>query len=432
MIILAGALSQIVLLVVAVIVFVILAVISGLILYRYIKENNTFVLKEGNKKNKEILDLSQEIGNDDSTTSNGLERFSKLMMIDAKKRNPVKFEDVSSLKVFCDDFRRYCAKNNKLYYTIDDIRSFVANLATSKIMILQGMSGTGKTSIALAFEKYINNVLDPIAIQPMWKERSDLIGYFNEFTKKFNETSLLEELYESNFDDKIYIIVLDEVNIARVEYYFAEFLSLLEYPNIEQRTLEVTNDVWDTDPKKLSKGRLQIGENVYFLGTANNDESTFAISDKVYDRAMVLNLTKKAEPFDVEGKVNQCPISNTEFLRLANLAEKQFQETKDYQTLNEWISTINELIIDSFSISFGNRMTGQILRYVPIYVACGGTKEEAFDDFVSKKILRKLESKDFLKLSGSVKPFIDKLNLVFGVDQMKKCKEYVSKFSIVD
>ena len=106
MIILAGALSQIVLLVVAVIVFVILAVISGLILYRYIKENNTFVLKEGNKKNKEILDLSQEIGNDDSTTSNGLERFSKLMMIDAKKRNPVKFEDVSSLKVFCDDFRR--------------------------------------------------------------------------------------------------------------------------------------------------------------------------------------------------------------------------------------------------------------------------------------------------------------------------------------
>ena len=81
-------------------------------------------------------------------------------------------------------------------------------------MILQGMSGTGKTSIALAFEDFIGNQTTVIAVQPMWKERSDLVGYFNEFTKKFNETPLLKELYKSNFSDKIFIIVLDVVSRA--------------------------------------------------------------------------------------------------------------------------------------------------------------------------------------------------------------------------
>ena len=428
--VLASVVSQVVLLVVAVIVFLILTVISCLILYKYLKENNTFVIKANNKRNKEIIDLSQEIGSGAEEENKDNERFSKLLILDDKKRSEIEFEKVESLRAFAENFRNFCAGNLKLYYSKEDIRSFIANLLTSKIMILQGMSGTGKTSIALAFEKYINNVLDPIAIQPMWKERSDLIGYFNEFTKKFNETPLLEELYDATFNDKIYIIVLDEVNIARVEYYFAEFLSLLEYPNIEQRTLEITNDVWEKDPKHLNKGRLQIGENVYFLGTANNDESTFAISDKVYDRAMVLNLEKKAESFEAR-EVNQCPLSNSSFIKLGNNAEIEFKKSPDYQILEGWINKINELVIESFGISFGNRMFGQILRYVPIYVACGGSKEEAFDDFVAKKILRKLEGKDFLKLSTQVKPFIDKLNLNFGPENMKKCKEYVSKYNII-
>ena len=73
-------------------------------------------------------------------------------------------------------------------------------------MILQGMSGTGKTSIALAFEQFIGNPTTVIAVQPVWKERSDLIGYFNEFTKKFNETPLLKELYRSNFDIKFILL----------------------------------------------------------------------------------------------------------------------------------------------------------------------------------------------------------------------------------
>ena len=164
-------------------------------------------------------------------------------------------------------------------------------------MILQGMSGTGKTSLAYAFGEYINNQAVVVPIQPMWKERTDLIGYYNEFTKKFNETTLFQKLYEANYNDQIYITVLDEMNIARVEYYFAEFLSLLELPDHKKRYLDVISDMWENDPKLLNEGKLLLPRNMWFVGTANNDDSTFAISDKVYDRAMVINLDKKSNPF---------------------------------------------------------------------------------------------------------------------------------------
>ena len=144
-----------------------------------------------------------------------------------------------SLKEICEDFRNYCCSELKLYYDIKDIRRFIASLSVTRLIILQGMSGTGKTSLAVAFGNYLDNTTVVVPIQPMWKERTDLIGYYNEFTKKFNETTLLYKMYEANYNDEIYITVLDEMNIARVEYYFAEFLSLLELPNPEERNLDV-------------------------------------------------------------------------------------------------------------------------------------------------------------------------------------------------
>ena len=412
------------------VIFLIIGVIAVLIIIREYKNTNTVLIKEN--KSKKSLTVSKDIqraSEGDPTQANkNIERFAELLILDenAEKIKNVTFDQVTSLSKFCDDFRNYCAYNKKLYYTIDDIRSFVANLATSKIMILQGMSGTGKTSIALAFEDFIGNQTTVIAVQPMWKERSDMVGYFNEFTKKFNETPLLKELYRANFTDQIFIIVLDEVNIARIEYYFAEFLSLLEYPNIDQRTLEITNDSWPKDPKLLKEGRLQIKPNVYFLGTANNDESTFSISDKVYDRAMIINLDKKAEIF-VGVPTNRCRISNQNFESLAKSAQSSY---KNHDYLNKQIDKINELLIEFFEINFGNRMVNQLKAYVPVYMACGGEEDKAFDDFVAKKILRKLEGKDALKVSNAVQPFLDKLNAEFGKDKMLYSKEYLSHFLI--
>ena len=337
--------------------------------------------KETNKSKKVIKDEKRK-------------RFSELLKIDDATEE-VDFDDVFDLKVFTEQFRNFCASKKKLYYTEDDVRSFITNLLTSKIMILQGMSGTGKTSIALAFEDFVGNPTTVIPVQPAWKERSDLIGYFNEFTKKFNETP-------------------------------AEFLSLLEYPNEDQRTIEVTNDSWPKDPRLIKEGRMQIKRNVYFLGTANNDESTFSISDKVYDRSMILNLNNKATSFEAEEQ-GRVKISNENF---ENLAKEALNSYKNYDGLRKKINAINDILVEHFMITFGNRMVNQMLSYVPIYVACGGDEDEAFDDFVSKKILRKLDGKDVFKVSSALPSFLDSLNHEFGRDKMVKCKKYLKKFEI--
>lgn len=404
------------------IAFVCLVPIGMLLYYFSIRKRKVNTFNFVNEDNKTVI-KGKRINKKERS-----ERFSELLELDRiLKDKETQFDEVNSLEEFATSFRNYCAYKKNLFYSEKDIRSFIANLATSKIMVLQGMSGTGKTSIALAFEDFIGNQTTVIAVQPMWKERSDLIGYFNEFTKKFNETPLLKELYRSNYDNQIYIIVLDEVNIARIEYYFAEFLSLLEYPNEDQRTLEITNDSWLRDPKKIINGRLKIGNNVYFIGTANNDESTFAISDKVYDRAMIINLDKKASKFESVPQ-ERVRISNENFENLVKTALNEYPNDKK---IDKWIREIDALLKEHFSINFGNRMVNQIKKYIPIFVSCGGNELEAFDDFVAKKILRKLDNKDALKLNSAITPFVDALNSTFGSENMIECIRYVEKFRIV-
>ena len=255
-------------------------------------------------------------------------RFCMLSRIDENKRSyeARRFEEEASLKRFCDNFRNYAAAELRLYYDIKDIRRFIAGMAVSPIIILQGMSGTGKTSLAHAMGSFVRNTSTVIPVQPMWKERTDLLGYYNEFTKRFNETLLLEKMYEANYCKDIYITVLDEMNIARVEYYFAEFLSLLELPNPDERYIDVVSDVWESDPVQLKDGRIKLPTNMWFIGTANNDDSTFAISDKVYDRAMILNLDEKSERF-VAPRTKPTPITAENFKRLTVEAMQEYELT---------------------------------------------------------------------------------------------------------
>ena len=365
-----------------------------------------------------------------TTKKDSGDRFQKLTLLDKKypKKEISESTPDLTLDYICKRFRSFASRieGNPLYYSIDDIRRFVTSLGVTKIMILQGMSGTGKTSLPVAWGKFTGVQTTVVPVQPMWKERSDLIGYFNEFTGKFNESMILEKLYEANKTNKMYLVVLDEMNIARVEYYFAEFLSLLELPTVEERILEVTSSISKKDPKELHNGKLLLADNIYFIGTANNDDSTFAISDKVYDRSMVLNLDYRCEPFIGEDDYEPIVITDDTFKALIKKAKKEYALTKRGR---RHIKEFDAYIQETFSITFGNRIRRQIESYVPIYIACGGLEEEALDDILAKKVLRKLEAQNPVYVKSKSDELISKLHEIFGNDKMPVSESYIRKIA---
>ena len=359
----------------------------------------------------------------------GKPRFRRLNRLETKKNLlDMNAESISSLSELCEKFRGYAATQLGLYYSMTDIREFISALAVSHIVILQGLSGTGKTSLAYAIGEFLGNPSTIIPVQPMWKERADLLGYYNEFTRKFNETELLQKLYEANRSENIYITVLDELNIARVEYYFADFLSLLELPNPESRYLDVVPDVWKNDPSGLKDGRIKLPENMWFIGTANNDDSTFALSDKVYDRAMIINLDKKADYAREEICVQQ---------KRARLTMKEFEslilrerESYELTTRNEGrLKALDEYLIENYRISFGNRIMKQIRSYVSVYIGCGGEEMDALDDILCKKVFRKLEMQNTAYLKSEAENLCRYIDELFG-GGLKRCGEYIRRIAI--
>jgi len=401
-----------------VLVLVLIAVLAIAVMLASSKsENKSYVVAPG------AVSVPQEDSKEEEET--GAERFCMLSEIDRKKSmyGHTSYERNLTLESFCENFRNYAANKLKLYYDIEDIRKFISGMAVSHLLILQGMSGTGKTSLAHAFGAFTDNSSTVIPVQPMWKERTDLVGYYNEFTKRFNETLLLEKMYEANYSKDMYVTVLDEMNIARVEYYFAEFLSLLELPNADERYLDVVSDKWESDPEQFRDGRIKLPENMWFIGTANNDDSTFAISDKVYDRAMIMNLDSKCERF-VAPVTEKMYVSSEQFADLVKKAVKEHDISRRNQ---KRLDELDKYLIKHFHITFGNRIMKQIKTYIPVYISCGGDELTALDDILAKKIIRKLETQNPIYLRNAAEGLISYLDELFGADKMPLCKEYIHR-----
>lgn len=352
-------------------------------------------------------------------------RFSKLPDIDSALTGskPAEYRSDISLDAFCNDFRNYAAGEMGLYYEPQTVRSFISGMSVSRLLIFQGISGTGKTSLAYALGRFLQNDAVMVPVQPSWKDRTDLLGYYNEFTGNFNETELLAKLYEAEYNDEIYIALLDEMNIARVEYYFAEFLSVLELPDTKNRTVEIVADTRPGDPKKFVRGRLHISDNVWFIGTANNDDSTLAISDKVYDRATVIDLDRRAEPFKAPA-VRNVKISGSYLRELFAKARNQYSMSGE---MRNRIGRLDVYLIEEFGITFGNRIMRQLEGFIPVYIACGGSETEAVDQMLSRKILRKLEGQNPVYVRPGAERLISFMNDLFGEGSLPVCVAYLEK-----
>ena len=334
---------------------------------------------------------------------------------------PPVYDNDITLEEFCEQFRKFAASQLKLYYEIDMMRYFVASLGAARIIILQGISGTGKTSLPYAFGKFVQKDTSVVSVQPSWRERTELYGYFNEFTKRYSETEFLRSIYEANYYRDPHLVILDEMNIARVEYYFAEMLSILEMPRQEEWKVDIVTAVWDNDPCLIEGGNVQIPNNVWFVGTINNDDSTFAVADKVYDRANPIDLDSRADAFESE----MTPPIYVSTDRLNALFDEAKQLYPVSQASLEKLEVLNAYLIKTFRLAFGNRIMKQIRDFVPCFIACGGTEIQAIDFVVAKKVLRKFESLSLGFMRDELTKFNSYLDKLFGKNQMPICKAYV-------
>lgn len=333
--------------------------------------------------------------------------------------------DEYSLEEICERFRKYLAKEEKLYFDIETIRFFISGFGTTHFMILEGLSGTGKSSLPRYFAKFINAEVLFIPVQATWRDRTNLIGFFNEFSKTYSETEFLISLYEANYNpDKLYFYVLDEMNISRVEYYFADFLSVLEYP-VDEWQLKIMQLPYNfLPPAKLFEGIIHIPENAYFIGTANKDDSTFTITDKVYDRAITIEFDNRNVAFEVKDEADTITISKTHLQSLF-LAAGEEEENQMTDEDFEKFTTITDFIYNQFDITFGNRILNQITTLVPIYCACGGKKEEALDFLLSRKIISKLEGRFEEYVKGSLKELLALIEKTYGANILKRSEKTI-------
>jgi hypothetical protein len=375
--------------------------------------------------NQKLKDMMP--GDDDDEDQDVPSRFTKLISVDRAYKNAVTAvymttEDMIGLKDLVVRFINFSASELGLFYDRRIISCFFAGMATSHLMILEGISGTGKTSLPYAMGKFFKNDSDIIAVQPSWRDRAEMIGYLNEFTKKFNETDFLKAIYETTYREDLNFIVLDEMNLARIEYYFAEFLSLMEMPDADAWLVDVTSDTIPGDPKNLINGKILLPQNVWFVGTANKDDSTFTITDKVYDRATPLVINTKADFIDAP-KTKPISMSHEYLKNLFAQASKEFPISP--KTLDNLVK-LDQFITKNFKITFGNRIMKQVRQFVPVFVACGGTETEALDFMVAQKILRKFESLNLPFLQEELGELIKLMDRLFGKNAFIESQGYLN------
>ncbi len=328
----------------------------------------------------------------EALAASGKDLFPALTAIDlANAEGGEDFEtDEVELNELALRFQSYAANNHKIYYELPLIRAFIAGLASSRLIILEGLSGTGKSMLPRMFSGFLSGNAFFSPVQATWRDKSDILGFYSEFTKTFKITDFLRDLYSASYSDKATMMVLDEMNISRIEYYFADFLSILEYPQDQWKVKAYEPELNQALPAKLTGGYVTVPANTWFIGTANTDDSTFTITDKVYDRAITLDFRERIE--EVTSDYDSDPISlSAEKLQEMFVEAKENVENCLTKDEKEKFIRISTFIRDAFDIHFGNRIMVQIEQFVPVYVALGGTKEAALDFMLASKVLRKLD-----------------------------------------
>ncbi len=286
------------------------------------------------------------------------------------------------------------------FYEKKDLVNFFLSLKTKPFVILSGISGTGKTKIVQWFAESLgatdeNGQFTLIPVRPDWSDSSDLLGYVN-LQGEFQERPLIKVLENADANpNRPYFVVLDEMNLARVEYYFSDFLSVIESRKWKDGKI-VTSPVL---PDSITNKHITIPSNVYIIGTVNMDETTHPLSKKVLDRANTIEFnTVNLDYFnflmDVEEK--EAEIASNRSLETEYLHLKEcFKENEDLvRNISTILIEINK-ILESVGAQVGYRIRDEICFYMA-YNEQGKllSFDEALDYQIYQKILPRLAGSD--------------------------------------
>ncbi|MCU7666778.1 McrB family protein [Bacillus thuringiensis] len=374
------------------------------------------VLFMESKLNDELQDLLKEHGE----PIGGLETqdASKEQLLDDKPVEPVTPEEHSigyRESEFMEAFQNEC-KRLGLYYDTKDLYNFHTAMKTGSLVILAGMSGTGKSKLVQCYANAVKLNKDQmlfVPVRPFWQDDADVIGYLDTLHNVYRpgDSGVMNILARANeYGEDLHIICFDEMNLARVEHYFSQFLSVLELEE-NKRILRLYNEEFSARiyNQNVFPPTLRIGSNVIFVGTVNLDESTFQFSDKVLDRANVitLNMQPYSNVLQMEEQRKQEPI-------IPKSEPFTFDEYETFKRKEREISlheNESKLLWDlhielqncSRNLGIGWRIVRQIsnfLNNIPLNAPL--SREESFDIQLVQRVLTKVRGSDeqFTELLG--------------------------------
>ena len=401
----------------------------------YILEINTYKAQIDSSKAREksllrtVADLHETINQlkDEEKAKQSAFEQTKHMDDDLELANrKLRYSRPNSLNEMVEYLQKYMAnaKDPKpFYYDQKTIRTFMAGLNMSLLSILQGISGTGKTSLPREIAKALvagaegytgkddnGNRNEPYricAIQSGWRDNMDLMGFYNNFEKKYKETDFFKALYlaaQPKYKNTLFLIILDEMNLSHPEHYFADFLSLMEQ-STGDRYVKINAD--EELLPKLFKGRqMQLPPNVRFIGTANHDETTLDFAPKTYDRSnvMVMETNDKDKiKKEIQAAKTGNPTSRDRLSIDYHWLQEQFTEAEEqfygrYEEFDKFIK--NPTLcgwLNSRGIGVGNRFDEQARKFICAYIALGtDTTEclaEAADHLITSRLFRSLKNR---------------------------------------
>ncbi len=306
-----------------------------------------------------------------------------------------------------------------LHFNPRILKAFHTALKTaewSPLTILAGVSGTGKSELPRLYSHFGGIYFEPLSVQPNWDSQESMLGFFNSIDNKFDAQPVLRFLAQSQkpwsdgypgLSEAVCLVLLDEMNLAHPELYFAEFLSKLEL-----RRGRKGEDV-PFLPVKIGAGmqpyKLPLGRNVLWAGTMNQDETTKSLSDKVIDRSIIINFPR---PTELKRRLKLTPLDDKNLGPALNksswqrwLAQSSKFSEEEVKPFKEFVEGMNAALAVS-GRALGHRVWQSIEYYIANYPdvrSAQATKDKdalkramhiAFEDQIVQKVMPKLRGID--------------------------------------